>query len=268
MFVRMNQSVYNGDKLLEKGDIYDLEGGYASRLIASGTASAVSANDSMDCRIGLDGSGNVTGLVGPDGSLLRITKTYTWAALPSASLSAGVTAFVTDIGVGGSLWSSNGAEWSPLAPITLASQNYTSAGVGRKTDADTNETDLFTMVIPGGLMGLNRCLEVLPVWSFPSSATTKTVKVKFGASSPFSNSRTTSTYESPVVHIINRNSANSQFHPYNQLATFGTGLTASVATSSQNTASDLVLAASAQWGTAGTGSNIIYLESIRVRLIP
>ena len=50
-----------------------------------------------------------------------ITTVTSWAGRPAASAASGQAIMVTDIGVNGSIWYSNGTSWLPLAtPLTLA----------------------------------------------------------------------------------------------------------------------------------------------------
>lgn len=60
------------------------------------------------------------------------TNTTTLAALPAASAASGAEFFVTDVGVNGSYWRSNGSEWFPLNPTTIftATDSYGRAPSG------------------------------------------------------------------------------------------------------------------------------------------
>jgi hypothetical protein len=63
-----------------------------------------------------------TSLVSGDGTVISFTgPSYTWALVPAASLMAGVTVRLTDVGpVGaGSLWISDGTRWRPLGGSQL-----------------------------------------------------------------------------------------------------------------------------------------------------
>lgn len=188
----------------------------------------------------------------------------TWAERPSAAEHPWRLFFITDIGVGGSIWISNGYELTPIAPITLA-QNFETVS---KSDADTTEFTAFTTVIPGGLMGLNRTLEVFPAVSYPSSATAKVIRCRFGSFEAYNKSRTTVTLDVPKIEIINRNDPAKQVYPFHGSANYGSGFTASMATSTVDTSVDQPLSLTLQWGTAGAGSNNISLSAVRVRLIP
>jgi hypothetical protein len=73
---------------------------------------------------------------------------------------------------------------------------------------------LDSFIIPAGLLGVNSILQIEPVWSFTSSANTKTLNVKIGANNIYSVARTASVTEAPLILLANRNSVNSQVSPY------------------------------------------------------
>lgn len=187
-----------------------------------------------------------------------------WAERPSASEHPFRLMLVTDIGVSGSFWISNGSSWSPISPITLSAQ-YENVS---KTDADDSELIAFTTVIPGGLMGNNRTLEVRPTVTYPSSAATKDIKCYFGGFLAYSKSRTTTTLDAPVIEIINRNDATKQIMPYQGSANTGGPFNAAPATSSIDTTLDQTLSIGLKWPVAASGVNSITLATVRVRLIP
>jgi hypothetical protein len=253
--------VENGQNALEIKAVKDTSGSLTSLVGDDGqVASVVKFNPATNQPYVLNAAGQVVAL----GGLVS-----TWAARPDPALTPGEFLHITDIGIGGSLWRSSGATWNPMSPITLASQTFNNPGFARKTDADTLEAVQWSMVLPGGLLGVDRCLEITPFWSFVGGVTTsKTVRITLGSSAPFSKNRTTSTLETPIVHIINRGAANSQVYPYNGAGTYGSGLAGASTGASVNTSVDQIVSATAQWTVAGTGSGEIRLECIRARLIP
>jgi hypothetical protein len=83
---------------------------------------------------------------------------------------------------------------------------------------------LASFTIPAGTLGVNSILQIEPLWTFASSANNKICKVKVGASTVYSATRTTSVKEGPLVVLANRNSLASQIQPYdNGYVTAGAG---------------------------------------------
>jgi hypothetical protein len=190
----------------------------------------------------------------------------TWAGLvdyPAADHQFRL-AFIQDVGVAGSFWISNGVEWSPMAPITLASNFETVT----KSDADALDAIGFETMIFGGLLGNDRTLEVFPVWTYPNNAATKRMIVKLGDQMMFNKSRTTTTLDIPKIEVINRGTSNSQLLPFNGAATYASGHSSTISTATVDTSVDQRLTVEMGWGAAGSGSNLITLSGVRVRLLP
>ena len=79
----------------------------------------------------------------------------TWATLPSASASLQRTVFVTDVGVGGSHWYSDGSRWRPVGGrVTLKN------AISSSSNNTTTKTVLDYAVIPAGLWADGDLLEV------------------------------------------------------------------------------------------------------------
>lgn len=103
----------------------------------------------------------------------------TWITRPAAANNAGVLIHVSDIGVGGSLWLSDGTRWSPLnGSVTLGQ-----SGIAASCPADTAVHDLAIAVVPGGTLGLNGRLEVTSLWTVSTGGGNKNLRVMFGGSS-------------------------------------------------------------------------------------
>lgn len=84
---------------------------------AVAAGAAVYGGTSYPLRTGLDRYGNAISLVSGDGTIVTLAgPSATFATLPDATLNAGMTYRVTDIGKSGSgsLWISNGVDWVPL----------------------------------------------------------------------------------------------------------------------------------------------------------
>jgi hypothetical protein len=132
------------------------------------------ADTSLDGRLdaleALSAGSRLTSLEGD-----RIAST-TFAALPAAAGASGKVYLVTDVGVAGSLWRSDGTLWRPVHPVVLGR-----SGVAVSHTGNTSETVLATVAIPANVLGTNRTLEVDAVWSFTGSTNSKTCRARFGA---------------------------------------------------------------------------------------
>jgi hypothetical protein len=91
----------------------------------------------------------------------------------------------------------------------LSSYAYPIACISTGTDEI-----LASFTIPGGILGPNSIIQITPLWTFPSTANEKKLKVKVGGITIYSATRTTSTKEGPLVVLANRNSLTSQIVPY------------------------------------------------------
>lgn len=168
----------------------------------------------------------------------------TWATLPAASTVTGMTVRVTDVGVGGSFWTSNGTKWYPTATEVLLANDQTTLAV----TGTTSEVQAFTLTIPAGMMGANGVLEIVPFFTYTNSANNKTLRVRFGGTggTVFS-TVTTSTSENNIKYlwIRNANSTSSQKGPSAGFVNgFGTGTSAGIASAVNTTSAvDVVISA-------------------------
>lgn len=102
---------------------------------------------------------------------------YLWTNRPSASSVVGELIYITNVGIGGSYWISNGTYWSPLnGEVTLAQSGAAISLTGAAT-----EQVMATYTLPGGLMSANGQLEIIHFWTVTNSANNKTVRVKHSA---------------------------------------------------------------------------------------
>lgn len=192
-----------------------------------------------------------------------------WADMPAASDYPGKSALVTDVGIdGGSLWISDGTDWNPMHEVTLSAQTLSSVSIGQKTDVDALYGDLWNYTLPAGMLIKSRALLLEPVFVYPNSATTKNLRATFGGASIYQKARTTSALEAPMIQVIARGSANAQITPYATPSLYASASTGAPNTSTVDCTAAVTISVSAQWGTAGTGTNVISLESLRLRLIP
>lgn len=105
-------------------------------------------------------------------------RQFSWATLPPPADYIG-TAFITDVGLRGSLWRSDGATWGVVGGSVVLANNWVA---GTAVTGSTSET-LFsngTFTVRGGLMGLNGSLRIEQKLTFTNSANTKTLRVRLG----------------------------------------------------------------------------------------
>lgn len=104
----------------------------------------------------LDSNGNVIGLTLPDGSSVGLALPYTWATKPAPADYIG-SAFISDIGVGGSYWTSNGTVWKPInGSIVLAE----TAVAGAAHTGTLTDTTLATINLPADILALTGTIVV------------------------------------------------------------------------------------------------------------
>lgn len=159
-------------------------------------------------------------------------------------------------------WYTNGLRWRPRSSW-VAVKNTPSI----LTDSGASEQDLYAFLIPAPLIGPNDNWFVEHLWNYPNSATTKTLRLKFGGTTIASLAATTTASGRGVTHIYMRDSKTSQiFSNASSSLAWQEGQTSSAApvTGSVNTNVDVTIAATGQWGTAGAGSNLITLERIAI----
>ena len=205
-------------------------------------------------------SGGSGAWAGQDGKI----AIFSGGAWTFVSVFAGLALWVVDEA---RLFLRDATSWREMAfaagAVTVLGAKHAATG---KTDADITETTLYTLTLPANTMGLNDTLRVTALWSYPNSSTTKNVKIKVGGSTIFSNSVTTTASLSAQVQISNRSAVNAQIARPTGSASFGTSTSAPLTlTKDFSSAQDVTV--TAQWGTAGSGSNSIALESVLVELL-
>lgn len=100
---------------------------------------------------------------------------YTWATLPNPTTNNGTEVFVTDVGISGSKWKSNGTIYVPLAPIVL----YRAYNLSNSGTDTAEEAYAISSKIPNGVLAIGRVLEInfLIAKSGTSEVTTNVVKI-------------------------------------------------------------------------------------------
>lgn len=159
-------------------------------------------------------------------------------------------------------WYSNGVRWRPRSGI-LAMKNT----AGSVSDTVSTEQDVYSVVIPGALIGQNDEVFIEHLWQWPNSATNKTVRVKFGGTIIGAVTATTSASGRGNSRIYMRDSKTAQIFSNSTSAlgwSEGNSSGSAPLTAAIDTTSDITVSATGQWGTSGAGSNLITLERIAV----
>jgi len=159
-------------------------------------------------------------------------------------------------------WFSNGVRWRPRSGI-LAMKNTS----GSVSDTVSTEQDLYSVVIPAGLIGPGDEIYIEHFWQYPNSATNKTLRVKFGGTIIGSVVNTTSVSARGTSRIYMRDSKTAEIFssPASSLGWADGNVSGSVPTTATiDTNSGIIISASGQWGTSGAGANLITLERIAV----
>jgi hypothetical protein len=164
---------------------------------------------------------NITaGFVSQYSNLGRDFITTTWANRPANPQDyTGIIIQVSDVGLGGSLFISNGTLWVPVATVVLA---RSAVAIANSSSTNGAEFNFAPVTIPAGLMGLNGTIEVEALYTFTGSTNSKSAIIRHstvsadGTGTAIINSATTTAGDvsfraKSALH--NRNLANSQVLP-------------------------------------------------------
>lgn len=172
-----------------------------------------------------------------------------YASLPAASANTGARIFVSDIGMYGHWFVSDGTSWHPVGPLVL----YTSGAAETALTGTTSQTVIRSITIPAGIMRNNGSIHYMVTWSFTNNANNKTLQVLLGGTGGTTHSsRTATTNASGQIEgvITNRNSESSQVSQAASLAGVGENPGA-VVTGSINTSSATTLDIAGVLASAG-----------------
>lgn len=200
----------------------------------------------------------------PSARMFRYEDAFTWSNKPSAVNNKDAIIRITNIGTNGSFFQSNGSRWVPIfGDVTLFSD-----AAGYSVTGTTNETELASITVPGGLMGPNGVIEIYHVCIYTNSANNKNIKIRIGGSSGVALSAltlTTTDNNAKIFWIRNANSTSAQKGPSSGLTSgvgsgTGAGVTSAVDTSASfDIVFSLQLANSGETGTH-VGCRISYRE--------
>ncbi len=142
--------------------------------------------------------------------------TFTWATLPAASAwPVGEAVYISDVGVGGSRWITNGSIWVPEGGRVLLGQDSPAQSLTGNTTDQTGPSGTIRAIVPvpANMMGANGVIEIETLWTYTNSANAKNIRVRFGGTSGtlFLNTAPTTTYGlQNVCYIRNAGATNSQ----------------------------------------------------------
>lgn len=186
----------------------------------------------------------------------------TWTALQATVGSvAGDSRWVTNIG-GGSIWVYDGQRWKPIGGSVLL---YNGPGFANKTDADTAEGTMASVIIPGGLMGPNDSIEYEFKVTSTSSSVPAVVKVVYGSSTMH---QLNLTQFGVVTHgtFENQGVTNSQSGIGNNSTSYGV-IPNMLTVATEDSTTTKTIALNIAFTTAGTGLTVGSLNSLWVRLL-
>jgi hypothetical protein len=135
--------------------------------------------------------------------------------------------------------------------------------VANSITGTTTETTLASVTIPANAMGANGIVRVTTGWSHNSSASSKTLRVKFGGTTFGSGNITTNATTRDQRQIANRNATNSQIGTATTLGGFASSGSA-IVTSTVDSTANVTLAITGQLTNT---SETITLEYYLVELI-
>lgn len=182
-----------------------------------------------------------------------------YASLPSASANSGARIFVSDIGMYGHWFVSDGTSWHPIGPLVL----YTSGAAETALTGTTAEAVIRSIAIPAGIMRLSGSIYYLITWSMTNSADDKSLRVRLGGiAGSIHTGRTVTTNASGQLegYIQNRGAANSQISQAGGIVGVGES-TSAVVTGSIDTSAATTLDITGQLENA---ANSITVQRIMV----
>ena len=215
---------------------------------------------SVDTVVSAIGKLQAQATINASNAKLRYILTSTWATLPVAnSVPTGTRYYVTDIGINGSDWFSDGTKWRLAnGRVVLAMSNTAIAVTGV-----TGVTPAITITIPAGVMGSNGTLEITSLWSCTNNTNSKSCNIGFGGTN-YMASALTSALSNQMLTIIRNRTANSQIG--------GVAATAfvygSIAAPCRTSTADTTIAQNITFNAVHSNtSDTITLESYRVTLV-
>ena len=122
---------------------------------------------------------------GSGSGVVALPTVTAWASRPDAASLVGQAIMVTDVGVNGSLWLSNGIRWLPLTSPMSLFHRFSNAGMDGTIGANA-DAFLDGCTIPPYVLGPSSSLRIVAAYSFPGAGTSNKapqVKAYFGIGS-------------------------------------------------------------------------------------
>jgi hypothetical protein len=164
----------------------------------------------------------------------------TWVNKP-ATATQGQTICITDVGDNGSLWRGNGTKWVKLNAFVLYSNLTTTSLTGT-----TLETELATIPVKGGVLGVNGKLRFYILGTVTNNANAKSFRLKHASTPLWQVSYTTAVGVTAQILFLNKNSESSQVTSlFNSSILSGSAVTV-VTPSAINTSADFSLTITGQ----------------------
>lgn len=141
---------------------------------------------------------------------------YTWSTKPAANaFPIGVPVYISDVGVGGSTWITDGTNWYPQGGKLLLAQNSNPISITGTLNDQTGPSGTARAIItvPANMLLANGSVEVETLFSYTNSANAKNLRVRFGGMSGTVYLNTPPTNTACVQNtcfIRNANATNSQ----------------------------------------------------------
>ena len=128
--------------------------GYLSKAYGTGIAIGVGAQATANNKIRIGDASHTDVAVGAYS--LDYLGAFTWASIPSAAGNTGRRVYITDIGIGGSFWFSDGARWRTVSDCVALHNNYTDV----VSVANTTEQILDQYLFPAALIKVGDIIRV------------------------------------------------------------------------------------------------------------
>ncbi|HEV2363057.1 MAG TPA: hypothetical protein VGS12_02550 [Caulobacteraceae bacterium] len=197
----------------------------------------------------------------------RVEAGVTFASLPSASANAGLVQFVTDVGINGSYWKSDGTNWNPTGRITLCE-----GSVDNTVTGSTAETELEDCAITANIMGTNRSLRAEAIFSYTADATLGACRIRFNSANAVGGTivngdteTSTSVTTLSGVTLTNKSATNSQIAAQsNSGPNGGVGAAGYIAASIQTSSTSYVIFTRQNGATGDAGT----IKRWSVELVP
>jgi hypothetical protein len=190
-----------------------------------------------------------------------------WANLPAPTAFRGLI-YVSDVGINGSLWRSNGTIWSLVGGSCVLGQS----SVAVSCTASTAEEVLASVNLQPGVMGVNGALRLTTLWTLTGAVGTKTLRARLGTTAlggsqwiAIVRAALALDYVAPIPQVLrNRNVANSQVTFFAAQGGIGTNTASGITAFTEDTSVATIVGITGQKATAG---EVLTLEGYTLELL-